>query len=136
MGTNYYWIRETNICNHCGRRDEERLHIGKSSAGWYFHLHIIKEESINNLDDWTKKFYIPGSKIKDEYGFVTTPGELLTIISERKGIPFKSKEEEEEFHKYNGSEDGQNNLVRSTIDGVNCVGHGEGPWDYVTGEFS
>ena len=37
MGTNYYL--ETDACDKCGRGDGP-LHIGNSSAGWCFALHV------------------------------------------------------------------------------------------------
>jgi hypothetical protein len=40
----------------------------------------------------------------------------------------------------NYAEPGPNNLVRHRLDleerGQGCVRHGEGTWDYITGEFS
>lgn len=48
MGTNYYYYQD--VCPHCGKPDK-KLHIGKSSGGWYFSLHIIPEEKIFNLKD-------------------------------------------------------------------------------------
>ena len=36
----------------------------------------------------------------------------------------------------NYAEPGPNGLVRAKINGVHCIGHGEGTWDYITGEFS
>ena len=46
MGTNYYL---------------NDRHIGKSSAGWYFALHIYPEENINSLDE-----VIPGVAINKQ----------------------------------------------------------------------
>lgn len=78
MGTNYY-LHE-NICSHCGRGDEP-LHIGKSSAGWCFALHVIPERGLNSLEDWEKKF--EKGTILNEYGNPTSPEEMLRIITER-----------------------------------------------------
>ena len=46
MGTNYYLHRpRTNECEHCGRADEAPpLHIGKSSSGWCFSLHVRRAD--------------------------------------------------------------------------------------------
>ena len=66
MGTNYYLTKERNYCHHCGRKDVETKHIGKSSSGWVFSLHVYPEEGIHDLSDWTKKF--PDGKITNDYG--------------------------------------------------------------------
>jgi hypothetical protein len=42
---------------------------------------------------------------------------------------------EAEFHRANQSERGPNNLLRSKIDGVHCVGH-DGMCDLIAGDFS
>ena len=76
MGTNYYWSEEAcqSPCKHC--RGGDRLHIGKSSGGWCFSLHVIPYEGINTLDDWKAKFALPGSEIVDEYGTRLTAEEM------------------------------------------------------------
>lgn len=63
MGTNYYQIIDP--CKCCNRGSEE-IHIGKSSAGWPFSVHVIPEMEIYSWDDWMKR--LEGAKIKDEYG--------------------------------------------------------------------
>lgn len=50
MGTNYY-LHTKPDCECCGRGFEP-LHIGKSSGGWCFSLHVMPEDNINTLDDW------------------------------------------------------------------------------------
>jgi hypothetical protein len=82
MGTNYYLVEQEEKCPHCGRADEgKRLHIGKSSAGWVFALHVIPEEGLNCLLDWERKFQEPGWKILDEYGRETEAVWLQTLIA-------------------------------------------------------
>lgn len=49
MGTNYYIKSEP--CSHCKRADPD-LHIGKSSFGWAFALHVVADRGLNSLDDW------------------------------------------------------------------------------------
>jgi hypothetical protein len=39
------------------------------------------------------------------------------------------------FHRDNESVEGPNGLLRAAIGG-SCIGHGEGTWDLITGEFS
>jgi hypothetical protein len=141
MGTNYYLVGKT--CPTCGHEDG-RLHIGKSSGGWCFSLHVIPEESLNTLEDWVALFSAPNATIADEYGNRVAPDGMLRIITERHldtdfDAPYKPDgwyTSWEKFHAANSSEPGPNGLLRATMDGRHCVGHGEGTWDYITGEFS
>ena len=103
MGCNYY-VSET--CPHCGHVQE--FHIGKSSAGWVFSLHVIPEKSINSLADW--KSFLKGKTIYDEYGDPVEYQKMIEIITERGG-----------------------DLLRH--DNEFCIGHGEGTYDYLIGEF-
>ncbi len=125
MGTNYYLRKD--YCPHCERY--EQLHIGKSSAGWCFALHVYPEQMITTLTDWKKLLAANGSRIVDEYGHEVPGAELLRIITERSwaGRPIEL-----------GTQDvhGPHGLGRHAIDGRFCIGHGEGTWDYLVGEFS
>ena len=109
MGTNYYVKRES--CPHCGRGDGD-LHIGKSSGGWTFALHVYPEDGINTLDDW--KPILKSHEIRDEYGRFVKYSDLLSTITERSH---------------------PKGLSRAVV-GVDCVGHGDGTYDYYTGDFS
>ncbi len=115
MGTNYYYHKQE-ACKCCGRNDEP-VHIGKSSGGWCFSMHIDEYEGIKNYDDWKKLFEIEGSYIEDEYGDVID-----------KDYFCKSIVEDRHWRGEHPS--------RHEIDGRHCVGHGEGTWDYITGNFS
>jgi hypothetical protein len=75
MGTNYYEIID--CCDKCGRGSED-IHIGKSSAGWTFSLHIIPSVGLNSWKDWKRR--LKSSVIKDEYGNVITLKELDALI--------------------------------------------------------
>lgn len=110
MGTNYY-LHEKPDCECCGRSFEP-LHIGKSSYGWCFSLHVMP--GIKTLDDWRNRWSMPGSYIRNEYGDLVSVADMELIITGRRG---------------------PNGLLRHQIDG-HCVGHGEGTWDYISGEFS
>ena len=143
MGTNYY-LYPTPKCECCGRECEP-VHIGKASAGWYFALHVIPEEGINTLEDWKELWSFPGTYIKDEYGNVVPAYMLEKYITQRVGdtdwvkLGWYSQSRygnKEHFHALNSSERGLNNLIRSKVDGERCVGHGDGTWDYIAGEFS
>lgn len=112
MGTNYYLHRD--VCPHCKRSDSP-LHIGKSSAGWCFALHVDEEAGINSLADWQALWASPGSKIMNEYGDNISPPEMLATITER-------------IH--------PRGLSRHIKDGRHCVGNGDGTYDLIRGEFS
>lgn len=132
MGTNYYLHR--NVCGACGRGDTP-LHIGKSSVGWCFSLHV--QDEIQSLEDW-KAIWAEGV-IKNEYGDVVPPEEMLEIITvrgfERPAYPNEFYASSEEFNRKNNAVDGPNGLRRHRV-GPHCVGHGEGTWDLIPGEFS
>jgi hypothetical protein len=133
MGTNYYLY--LNVCSTCNR-EEKALHIGKSSGGWYFALHVTEE--ITSLDDWKKLFKQKNAVIKDEYGKILSQEEMLNEITNRSWknpIP-RTGDYSRKFMQSNSAEFGGNNLIRAKIDGAHCIGHGEGTWDYITGEFS
>ena len=114
MGTNYY-LHEKPDCSCCGRPFEP-LHIGKSSGGWAFSLHVMPEDCINTLDDWRELWSKKGAFIRNEYGEHIHPEDMEQIITQR-----QRKDRV---------------LYRHDIDGKHCLGHGPGAWDYITGEFS
>jgi hypothetical protein len=124
MGTNHY------IKLPC----TETLHIGKSSAGWCFALHVYPERGITNLEDWLDLLYGSFSGIEDEYGRWVTPAEMLEQITFRDWAGTYTHSPE--FHMQNCSESGPNGLLRCKVDGVHCIGHGEGTYDYIVGDFS
>jgi hypothetical protein len=82
MGTNYYWHARP-PCGECHRGFNDGLHIGKSSAGWAFSLHVYPEKDIRDLPDWEKMWTVPGSYIEDEYGERILPDEMHRRIAER-----------------------------------------------------
>lgn len=133
MGTNYYLHRP----------DEDPLHIGKSSVGWCFSLHVIPEKGINDLQDWVDLWQAPGARIEDEYGRDVPPDKMFWKIAGRSRASDWAETEvwpnlhqsEEAFHSANHSERGPNGLLRSQI-GRYCVSHGAGSWDCFVGEFS
>ena len=150
MGTNYYATKGAKEpCECCGRPyEEERLHIGKSSGGWCFSLHIIPEMGINDWLDWERELASGAWKIVDEYGDEWELSELRKYVTERKGREDRFSDlggtvhgyhSEDEFHRRNHSERGPNGLLRHQIKPetwtYGCVKHGEGTWDCITGEF-
>ena len=135
MGTNYYAYFD--VCPCC-KRSEDIWHIGKSSCGWCFTLHVDKYAGINDLEDVRKLIEKENCVIKNEYNEVLSPEKMIEIITQRKGVPFKPTQwykDEEEFHRENNSQPGPNNLARHCISD-RCIGHGDGTWDLVVGEFS
>lgn len=104
MGTNYYLHIEPTW---------EPLHIGKSSGGWCFSLHVMPEDGVNTLDDWRALWNSPYAHICNEYG------EKVTVERMERVITHRTPE-----------------CRRHDIDGRHCVAHGDGLWDYIAGEFS
>lgn len=134
MGTNYYWEWPAFRCTACGHVEpEDRIHIGKSSGGWCFALHVT--DDLRSLEDW-KSFWAakPGQgRIVDDGGQVLSADAMLKIITERSWAGPTSTDVE--FLRRNYAEPGPNGLLRHRI-GRAAVGHGEGTWDLVAGEFS
>ena len=112
MGMNYYWYKNK-PCPACGRNDDP-LHIGKSSMGWMFSLHVIPELDINDLDDWKKKFALKNSYIENEEREKVTPKEMIDTITKRRHPLGLRRHDISEF----------------------CIKHGLGTWDCLLGEFS
>jgi len=131
VGTNYYYIPKP-ACSCCGR-EFDRIHIGKSSAGWCFGLHV-NQEDINTLEDWKKLFEIEGSVIMNECGDVVTKEEMLSNITDRS---WKGQTDwTDEMYAQNHAIKGPNGLARHSLYPGLCIGHGEGTWDYLIGDFS
>ena len=135
MGTNYYLVQDA--CECCGRGADE-IHIGKSSGGWCFALHVYPEgwyePKIMTLSAWELAWSQPKTKIRDEYDKDVSPQEMLKIITERKWeSPIKWTDHD---YALNDAEPGPNGLVRSRIDNRHCIGHGDGTYDLIIGEFS
>jgi hypothetical protein len=137
MGTNYYSVkRDINLDGDTFwdmRGTEGVLHIGKSSAGWCFSLHVIPELGINDLNDWVRMFIEPDRVIINEYLEIVPLDRMMGVITCR------SRPEKENFtnslYERNFTIEGPNNLRRHAV-GDFCLGHGEGTWDYISGEFS
>jgi len=124
MGTNFYW-REHDFMDHPifermlgeGTRDDEGIHIGKSSAGCTFSLHVYpdNEHLPSNLLQWRQRWMQREGHIFNEYGEELTVDEMMAKITHRGKV---------------------DELKRHEIDGRFCVGHGNGTWDELVGEFS
>lgn len=112
MSTNYYFHGREDCA--CCNREFPPIHIGKSSCGWVFSLHVVPEDGINSLDDWRRLWATPGSYIRDECGDRVAVEKMEQIITQRSH---------------------PEGLMRHDI-GRYCLGHGEGTWDYIPGDFS
>jgi hypothetical protein len=115
MGTNYYLSQKPN-CEHCGQPSGARLHIGKSSGGWCFALHVVPARGIYTLSDWRELWNKPGAVIRDEYGRSISIEEMEQYITNRSWF--------------------RGPLQRHDVDGQHCLGHGPGTWDYIAGDFA
>lgn len=142
LGTNFYSVKRGIDYEFSGAHSELRgtedfIHIGKSSMGWCFGLHIVPEFGINTLEDWVRLFIDPDRIIINEYNEVISYTKMLGIITAR-SRPDPCTWDAKMLHQ-NHAELGPGNLVRSRIDHGRihgCVGHGDGTWDLITGDFS
>jgi hypothetical protein len=114
---------------------DDILHIGKSSGGWCFSLHIIPELGINDLDDWIRVFIEPDRIIINEYRERIDLTEIMRIITARRWHRPEGSGWTPEDYKRNFAEPGPNGLARHAL-GHGCVKQGEGTWDCITGYFS
>jgi len=85
MGTNFY--AHTDVCKCCNR-PREKMHIGKSSMGWTFSFHAIKDlydyEDIVSYKDWLKILSKKNVKIYDEYGEECLLKDFLAMVEDRR----------------------------------------------------
>lgn len=145
MGTNYYLESTASLPQPFGR---PRIHIGKSSGGWCFSLHVYPESDIGrpaDLDQWAVVMDTTtadgSARIIADTGTVLTVTEMLEAITVRSWdrkmtFPNSHYASEAEFHRLNHSEPGPNGLVRHKIEPQHCIGHGAGTWDLIIGDFS
>ena len=113
MGTNYYL--HINKCPTCGT-PEKILHIGKSSVGWAFSLHVSPDENINDLEDWKELFKLHPNSIVNEYGDSISFVFMLSTILDRK--------------KHYGIK-----LLHNEVDNRYCIKN-EDSYDLLIGDFS
>lgn len=156
MGTNYYLVyNETtdDTCPCCGQSitKQKEIHLGKSSSGWTFALHVYPEKGIHT---WADVMYEcvyamkAGGWIKDEYDSEIPYNDFLNIVEERSchqtfehqfalaNCQSPHIKSVDNYLQRNHAVRGPNNLLRSKIDNVHCIGHGNGTYDYCAGEFS
>ena len=131
MGTNYCLYPKARC--ECCEREFDEIHIGKSSGGWCFSLHVYPEDGINTLEDWQSLWNAPGAYIEDEYSTKISNNEMEKIITERS---WGTTTKDLGWYEENGAEPGPFSLARHKIDGHHCVGHGPGTYDFMVGDFS
>jgi len=123
MGTNYY--AQWDSCKHCKRADEyDRFHVGKSSWGWMFSLHVIEQrdwdddkygmEAPQDYEGWLKFLTHSNVRVFDEYS-QEMDGALFMdqVVANRQG-----------------------DLQRHSLDGKYYTANGKGTWDMCRGEYS
>jgi hypothetical protein len=93
MGTNYYL--RTDVCTHCNR-ERERIHIGKSSAGWPFLFRGYRRwppdgvpHPLTSAYEWREfiaSALTAGGRLIDEYGQDCSEPDLWSLIDGKKGL--------------------------------------------------
>ena len=103
MGTNYFARINLGGPFH-------KIHIGKSSAGWCFALHVT--DSIPSLADWRRVWAQAFVTIEDEYGTPIDPDTMAEIIEDRS---FEwGRERDDAWYAENYATRGPNGLARQT----------------------
>lgn len=151
MSTSYYL--HLNTCKQC-KIPLGSLHIGTSSEGWYFSLHVENIKMypeqlagtvrandnghiIQSLDDWKTLFADNNNTIVDEYGRDVSVDDMLKIICERSAPDRPS--DWEVGRKLSGEcEIGVNNLLRQKTNWFRCMSHAPNnlPYSHMVGSFS
>lgn len=132
MGTNYFHESQ-DACDKCGAptpgSNLVRRHIGKSSAGWCFALHVYPAEGIYDLVHWVKRW--KHGKIVDEYGGLLTTPQMLTVILVR--LSLDSEPLTPQWLVQNDAYMGPFGLARAAIRPPRVLGPGCGTYDRITG---
>lgn len=136
MSTNYYAVLgKPSTCEHCGHMEKPReLHIGKSSIGWTFALHIEPDDPTHpqTWAEWLDLLNRDGVSIENEYGEPITIEAMTAAVTMRSH--FRDREPSTEWLERNSAIPGPNNLARRKI-GRFAVAHGAGTWDLCIGHF-
>ncbi len=77
MGTNYYL--NTDYCPCCGQ-SKQRLHIGKSSAGWRFNF---DGEDLKTMDIDKIKEKLKYGNIENEYGEQFSYDDFFAMVEQK-----------------------------------------------------
>jgi len=131
MSTNFYWHEKPKVCVTCGHNLSKTIHIGKSSPGWVFMLHVDPEEGLHTLNDWIDKWNEPGSLIYNEYGTLISNSDMSRIILDREN--FESTRKDTSYLMKNHAVEGPRGLLRGDR---NFAPPDDETYDLVDGEFS
>lgn len=139
MGTNYYLYMD--VCKHC-KRPARIMHIGKSSAGWCFSLHVRDPQNVfeehlpNSFEEWEELFSDLNNVIYDEYGNEISAERLVMTITQRSWP--NPHEHTPAWLAENHAVLGPNGLCRHAILAGHCIGHAPNneTYDLIIGEFS
>ena len=108
------------------------LHIGKSSIGWCFALHVTDE--ITSLDDWRKVWAQAFVTIVDEYGSRCEPDDMLKIVNARGG--WTLNEQTGDWYDLNHATRGPHGLARHTYNATLPPNPEADTYDLCSGDFS
>lgn len=78
MGTNFYTVADP-VCDNPAHT--ERLHIGKSSAGWKFGFRAYRDRDLVSWEAW--RLFLVGRPITDESGARIELAELVERVENR-----------------------------------------------------
>jgi hypothetical protein len=135
MGTNYYLTDKELVCSAC-KRQHDKLHIGKDSAGWAFALRVYPKYYILGIKDWLEIWKNENSVIIDDQGNIIDKEFLKNrIIS--KVPPASSIVYTKEFLTKNYAVfDKKINLLRcDPVTHLACATHGNGTYDLLEKDF-
>ena len=157
MGTNYYLLNPPPKYQLEGARD---LHIGKSSMGWAFSLHVDPVIGLDGWEEWEEVLERKKSKIVDEYERPVAFMELRDYILNRPAQPkltdkafqpprgdnasklmmwsivWGSYKNADDFLRKNHAWQDHNGLLRHEVDGRHCIWNSVAyTFDAVTGVF-
>ena len=135
MGMNFYTIQQTNLSSFLSGDSSanDTYHIGKSSYGWVFSLHVDHDRGIYDLDDMLPMLTDSKRIIVDEDGKEISLVKLMLTIMGRSMD--KLPTELPSYYSRNAIL-GEKNLLRSELGHNHCVKHGAGTWDCIIGDFS
>jgi hypothetical protein len=60
----------------------QQIHVGKSSGGWAFSLHVLPNLGITDLEDWAE--LLNYGVLRDEYGACKGPENFIKSIKQRR----------------------------------------------------